>query len=119
MQREELCAAQSSLDVHRAGPGSLCYQRGCDMRAFACYLPPIQSSYDGCIKADSRGVIPASRWRKGGRSSGVTREREQTAASPVSGDVETGKICIWPLIAVSRQVSINQTGIPGIDVFVG
>ena len=63
-------------------------------------------------------MVAASRQRPGRRRAGIAGQRQQAAARPISGDVKPRKTGVRPLFAKSREVGIDEAGVPWRDVLV-
>ena len=88
------------------------------MRTFSCPFAAIESGYDGRVQPDGGCVISTARWGKRGRSTRIARQGQQTAARPVGSDIKSRKICVRTIIAITRDIGIDQAGIPGRDIFI-
>src|SRR6267378_3996047 len=109
---KEFSIAQRGLDRDARGPYAFGKKRGRDMRPLARALATIKGSDDRRIEPDGGGIVAAAGDRPGRRRTGIACHRQQSAACPVRRDVKAGEIRIGSLVAVTRDVRVDQTRIP-------
>src|SRR5713101_480706 len=63
-------------------------------------------------------MVAAARYRPGRRRAGIAGQGQQAAARPIGGDVKARKAGVRPLFAKTRQVGIDEAGVPWRDVLV-
>src|SRR2546425_2711270 len=119
VQREERRRGQRGLNRDTAGPDPGGEKRRGDIGALAGALSPIQAHGDRGEQRDRRGMIAAARDRQRRRRARIARQGEQSAAGPVGRDVESRKLGIGPLVAVTGEVAVDETRIPLHHVLIG
>ena len=118
MERIKSRVDQRTLNRDCRGPDSRREQRCRDIRALAGALAPVERRDNRGIQADCGRVISAARHRECRRSTGISRQRQQSGPGPVRRDVEARKIGVRAFVAVARDVCIDDARVHLLHVFI-